>query len=555
MPVAREPRDEMANRERKNLPASGQPAPRENETERLLRLIDRLNGIGIALSRESDDDRLLDRILDGARELTEADGGTLYLKDDRDRLHFTRVQNDSLGLRLGGAQGPEVGFPPIPLHRPDGRPNHTNVAAFVALEGRTINIPDAYAAAGFDFEGTRLFDRAHGYRTRSILTIPLHNHEREVIGVLQLVNARREGEKVPFSRMARRLAESLASQAAVFLSQRQLIRAQKELFEAFIQVLAKAIDRKSKHTSGHCQRVPELTLMLAEAAHQASEGPLAEFRMTPEERYELEIASWMHDCGKVTTPEHIIDKATKLEAHFDRIELVDHRIEILRRDRIIQALADERPPGTLAQALDELEHWRERLHRCNRGTEFMPDEEQAWVKEVATQAAWVDATGRERPLLTKDEVRNLTIPRGTLTDEERQQVRDHILATIEMLESLPYPRYLQRVPALAGAHHERIDGKGYPRGLQGEDFLPGARMMAIADVFEALTAPDRPYKKPMPLSQALEILGRMTLEGHFDPDLFDLFIRRGLYLDYARRHLLPEQIDEVDLAAIPGYQP
>ncbi|MFW6350138.1 MAG: HD domain-containing phosphohydrolase [Thiohalospira sp.] len=526
----------------------------------LLERVERLSEIGIALSRERDTDRLLETILEGAKALTRADAGTLYLRQG-DELVFSTVRNDTLGFRMGGTAGPAPDFPPLPLHV-DGEPNRHNVAAWAAISGETVNIADAYAAEDFDFSGTRAVDERTGYRSTSFLTVPLTNHEEEVVGVLQLINALDEKAGViPFGPEEQRLTESLASQAGVALTQKQLIDDQRRLFESFVEVIANAIDHKSKHTSGHCQRVPQLTMMIAEAANRAEQGPLADFAMDEDELYELKIAGWMHDCGKVTTPEPVIDKATKLDGMFDRIDAVDARFEVVRRDAEIAALRrrlaaaglDDRPDAEGEAAVAAVDEDRAFVRRHNTGGEFMDPEDQQRIHDIAERHR-LTLAGEERPVLDEDEVYNLTIAKGTLTPEERKTIQDHIVVTIEMLEALPYPRHLQRVPELAGGHHERMDGQGYPRGLTGDQMLPGARMMAIADIFEALTAPDRPYKRPNTLTESLTILGRMAGEGHLDPDLFDTFIREGVYLDYARQFLKPEQMDEVDVNAIPNYR-
>ena len=525
----------------------------------LLERVERLSGIGIALSRERDTDRLLETILDGAKALTRADAGTLYLREG-DELLFSTVRNDTLGLHLGGTAGEKPDFPALPLYR-DGAPNRQNIAAWAAISGETVNIADAYAAEDFDFSGTRRMDERTGYRSTSFLTVPLTNHEEEVVGVLQLINAQdATGAVIPFGPEEQRLAESLASQAGVALTQKQLIEDQRQLFESFIEIIANAIDHKSKHTSGHCQRVPQLTMMIAEAANRAEQGPMADFSMDEDELYELKIAGWMHDCGKVTTPEPVIDKATKLDGMFDRIEAVDARFEVARRDaenaalrrRLAEAGLDDSLDAEGEAAVAAVEEDRAFVRRHNTGGEFMDPADQQRVHAIA-DGHRVAIAGEERPILDEDEVYNLTIAKGTLTPEERKTIQDHIVVTIEMLEALPYPRYLQRVPHLAGGHHERMDGRGYPRGLTGDQMLPGARMMAIADIFEALTAADRPYKRPNTLTESLTILGRMATEGHLDPELFDTFIRERVYLDYARQFLKPEQIDEVDVNALPGY--
>jgi HD-GYP domain-containing protein (c-di-GMP phosphodiesterase class II) len=517
--------------------------------------LEQLNAIGASLSAERDIDRLLEAILTAAKTITRADGGTLYRVTEERTLRFEIVRTSSLKYYLGGTTGNPVPFYPIQLHK-DGKPNHSMVAAYAALTGKTVNIADAYAADGFDFSGTRAFDSKTGYRSKSFLTVPMRNHEREIIGVLQLINAQdpRSGEIVAFSASDQRLAESLASQAAIALTNRMLINQLEQLFESFINLINTAIDEKSPYTGGHCQRVPQLTMMLAEAVNETREGPLAQFSMNDKDRYELKIAGLLHDCGKVTTPVHVVDKATKLETIYDRVHLIDTRFEILKRDVEMECLKKTINEKQMRDRLRELDDDRRFLHACNIGGERMRDEDVARVRRIADYR-WRDITGHEAKFLTDDEMKNLTIRAGTLTDDERKVINHHIVATIKMLEALPWPRHLTKVPEYAGGHHERMDGKGYPKGLLREQMSVQARCMGIADIFEALTAKDRPYKKGKTLSESLEILGRMKLNNHVDPDLFDIFVRRQVYRRYAEMFLDPEQIDAVDESRIPGYQP
>jgi HD-GYP domain-containing protein (c-di-GMP phosphodiesterase class II) len=531
--------------------------------------LEQLNSIGAALSAERDINRLLENILVAAKTITRADGGTLYRVTDEGTLRFEIVRTTSLNYYLGGTSGNPVPFYPIQLQR-DGRPNHSMVAAYAALTGKTVNIADAYTAEGFDFSGTKAFDAKTGYRSKSFLTVPMRNHENEIIGVLQLINATPPGtgEVGAFAPSEQRLAESLASQAAIALTNRMLIIQLEELFESFINLINSAIDEKSPYTGGHCQRVPVLTMMLAEAAHETDEGALRDFRMSDRDRYELKIAGMLHDCGKVTTPVHVVDKATKLETIFDRIHLLDTRFEVLRRDAEIELLrakldlAARRAGAAEAAAADaryrdrlrQLDEDRAFLRACNIGGEKMREADVERVKAIA-RYRWTDVAGHEASFLTADEIRNLTIRSGTLTAEERQVINHHIVATIRMLEALPWPKHLGRVPEYAGGHHERMDGKGYPRGLTREQMSVQARAMGIADIFEALTAKDRPYKKGKTLSESLEILARMKVDGHVDPDLFDIFVRKKVYRRYAEAFLDPEQIDEVDETRLPGYMP
>jgi HD-GYP domain-containing protein (c-di-GMP phosphodiesterase class II) len=470
---------------------------------------------------------------------------------------------------MGGTSGKEVPFYPIPLHDKEGKPNHTMIAAYAALTHKTVNIADAYVEEGFDFTGTRNFDKRTGYRSKSFLTVPMKNHEAEIIGVLQLINATDPdaGEVVAFSEEDQRLAESLASQAAIALTNRLLIQQLEVLFESLIDLINTAIDEKSPYTGGHCNRVPALTMMIAEAAHNTKTGPLADFHMSEKDRYELKIAGLLHDCGKITTPVHVVDKATKLETIFDRIALVTQRFEILKRQAEVDMLraklaalekgdadAAKRAEEEFTAKVRQYEDDREFVRKANIGGERMRPEDQARVSKIAAYE-WVNERGEKERFLTPDEEANLNIQYGTLMPKEREIINHHIVATIKMLEALPWPRHLVNVPEYAGGHHERMDGKGYPKGLSRDQMSVQARLMGIADIFEALTAKDRPYKPGKTLSESLSILGKMREGGHIDPDLFDVFVREKVYLRYAKEFLDAAQIDDVDEARIPGYRP
>ena len=392
--------------------------------------------------------------------------------------------------------------------------------------------------------------------------------------MLQLINAIDPDTQqiIPFSAANQSLVESLASQAAVAMTNHNLIEGLKGLFESFVELIAEAIDQKSPYTGGHCRRVPELTMMLAQAAIDVNTGPLKDFSLNEKEFYELKIAGWLHDCGKVTTPESVMDKPTKLSTIFDRIVLIDQRFELLKKqaectklNEVIAVMRSGMPADAIEKKLTEIDrHFFEFTEKCNAdrdflrqsniGSEFMTPEHQQRVRDIAEHLVF-DEHGNSQTFLSQDEVYNLNIARGTLTAEERQIINNHIVVTINMLESLPYPKDLKRVPEYAGGHHERMDGKGYPKGLTREQMSIPARVMGIADIFEALTSKDRPYKKAKTLSESLFILGKMKLNHHIDADLFDLFVREKVYLKYAKQFLEPEQIDEVDEANIPGYIP
>jgi HD-GYP domain-containing protein (c-di-GMP phosphodiesterase class II) len=575
----------------------------QSESDAYRKLID----IGIALSAERDPARLRERILLEAKAFTRADAGTLYLKNRGRELAFHVVRNDTLGIAMGGTTGVDIHFPPVELFTAGGEPNMHNVASHCAITGEIVNIPDAYASSEqLDFSGTKEFDKRLGYRSESFLTLPLKNLHGFVIGVLQLINAKDvDGRVIPFDASIVPMVSALASQAAVSIDNRNLSEELKQLLDAFISLIAAAIDTKSPYTGGHCQRVPVLTEMLVRAACDATEGPFAGFNLTEEEWYELRVAAWLHDCGKVITPEHIVDKATKLEAIYDRIHEVRMRFEVLKRDAEIRMLRGVVAGGDEAALRAQCEaEWAALddefafIGECNVGGEFMAPAkverlkqiaERTWTRTLSNRVGISYAEQRrrdaipERPLPVEEklledrydhvsqreglrltapgnpwgfnlkaperefnlgEVYNLSISRGTLTEEDRYKINEHMAQTIVMLESLPWPRHLRRVPEYAGGHHEKMDGSGYPRGLTREQMSLPARVMAIADIFEALTAADRPYKPPKTLSESLKIMNFMVRDNHIDPDLFKLFIDSGVYKEYAKQFLKPEQLDE-----------
>ena len=529
--------------------------------------IDKLAEIGFQLSKERHLPTLLNLIIEEGMRITNSDGGTLYLRTEDDRLAFEIMKTNSLGTNWGGVSDtaiPEFIYP-VKLYMADGEPNNHMISAHVGLSGETLNIPDAYENEVFDFSGTKAFDSKNNYLSKSFLCIAMKNHENDIIGVLQLINAADPvtEEIIPFSEDMQKLIESLASQAAVAITTVRLIEGLESLLESFIQLIADAIDEKSPYTGGHCSRVPALAIMLAEKVNQTNEGPFGDIQFSREDMDELRIAAWLHDVGKITTPEYVVDKATKLETIYDRVHEMNTRFEVLRRDaeidylRVIangvtakkQTALEAELQAKLAQLNDDQNF----LNECNTGGEFMAEDKKERVKQIANYRIVLD--GEEQNLLTDDWVLNLNISRGTLNDGEREKINDHIVVTIDMLEKLPFPKHLKRVPEFAGGHHETMIGTGYPRGLKKEDMSVQARIMGIADIFEALTASDRPYKKGKTLSEAMRIMGFFKADHHIDADLFDVFLSEGVFQEYADQFLDAKYIDEVNVQQYLEIQP
>jgi HD-GYP domain-containing protein (c-di-GMP phosphodiesterase class II) len=545
-----------------------------------------------SLAGERNFDALLEGITRETMSVSEADGVLSYLVDEDDAW----LAPGTLQLRGQGRHGIE-GLPRFAM-----TDSNALVSAARGEESQLLRL-----RAGEESGLEPLLERLDA-RALNLVALPLRNRQDAVIGVLCLLY-RDENGKNPAEPQEGHIAfvRALSGFAAVSLESRHLLMMQQALLDAFIKLIAGAIDSKSPYTGGHCQRVPVLTRLLAEAACASDAPPFREFRLNDEQWEALDIASWLHDCGKVTTPEYVVDKSTKLETLYDRIHEVRMRFEVLKRDAAVsywEAVADGGDRETLRKALqeecDRLDDDFAFVAACNEGGESLGADKLERLREIARRTwmrtlddrigiSWEENLRKERtpPAIlpveekllddkaehliertqadrmpddnpwgfrldvpqykyNRGELYNLAVERGTLTPEERYQINDHIVQTIVMLEKLPYPRHLREVPLLAGCHHETMDGRGYPKRLTSSEMPLAARMMAIADIFEALTASDRPYKKAKTLSEALRIMQRMKEDRHIDPDLFELFLASGVHLEYGRRFLRPDQLDMVD---------
>jgi HD-GYP domain-containing protein (c-di-GMP phosphodiesterase class II) len=497
----------------------------------------RLAAIGTALSAEKDVDRILEMIIAEAMDFTSCDGGTLYTVDPEENvLRFAIVRNNTLNTRLGGRNG-AIDWHPVPLEE-EGRENTHNVSAFCAITQQIVNIADVYESGQFDFSGTREYDRKSNYRSKSMLVVPMKDHEDTVIGVLQLINALGEDGETPVSFTPRHqeIVESLASQAAVAINNARLIENLKDLFDALITSIATAIDEKSPYTGGHVRRVAELSMDLAYAVNTRAKAVTGSPRLSDAELEELRIAAWLHDLGKVTTPESLLDKANKLERITDRAELITLRYEIAKLETTFKAAADALRCGEhglegdrkedLDREIAELEEEKEFVLSWN-APEKSPDEEALQrLRDIC----------EIRKTITEEELENLCVPKGTLTEEERRIIENHATVTRRMLAQLPFPKVLASVPIYAGSHHEKLDGSGYPEGLEADEIPLQTRILVVADIFEALTA-RRPYKKSMSLEVALSILNEMADEGKLDRSVIQTAEKLGVFERYVQREI------------------
>jgi HD-GYP domain-containing protein (c-di-GMP phosphodiesterase class II) len=555
--------------------------------------ISRLLAIGALLGGERRFDRLLDEIVAETISIIGARGGIVYLSEEDGTLTGALARFD--GRQLGGL--------PPPRLEPGVDDDHPAMQAAAGATVEVLVTPEQVARWYPNFEHRKHF---------IVLAVPLKNRQGELVGVLML-SRDPEADIVAEHTDVVAFVEAVTGTAAVAIETNRLIEEQKRLMTAIIELLAGAIDAKSPYTSGHCQRVPVLMEMLAHAAEDAKEGAFKDFRLSEDQWEEIHIAGWLHDCGKVTSPEYVIDKATKLESIYDRLHEVRMRFEVVKREAEVACWKEIATGGLTGEARDARLAQLERLWRvlddefgfvaeCNIGGEFMAPERIARLKQIAGRT-WTrtlsdriglsqEETTRkaqqpeavlpatepllaDRPehviprserdriepdnpwgfkvkvpelLYNRGEIYNLSVRRGTLTEEERFKINEHMIETVRMLDRLPLPRHLRNVPEIAGGHHEKMDGTGYPKRLRRDEMSIPARMMAVADIFEALTAHDRPYKKAKSLSESIAIMARMRDGAHIDPTVFELFLTSGVYRRYAEKFLQPAQIDAVDTA-------
>ena len=495
--------------------------------------------IGIAISTEKKTNDLFQLIIDKSMSQTGADAGTLYLYNEKKKqLDFVIINVKSKGFYVGGKSRNPVVKPSIPLYI-NGMKNYSNIASFVAFEDKIVNIPDVYSSEDFNFQEVLDYDVQNNYHSKSMLVIPMKNMDNELVGVIELVNSREKEstEIIPFSQVNESLSVSLASQAAVALTNINLNKEIKDLFNSFIKSITASVDEKSPFTAGHVKRVVLLTMMIAEEINRSVLGVFAGIAFTKDELEELRISAWMHDIGKISTSENLINKETKLQSFLDGMNILDVRYKMILNH--IEPVEDKQINITSEDLIEELAF----LHSCNKTGEFLSDERKERLTLIHEREYFLN--GERHTFLTDNEFYNLSIPKGNLNKEERKSIEHHAAATRRILSELQFPKNLSNVIDYASMHHEKLDGSGYPEGLTADQIPLQARIIAVADIFEALTAKDRPYREPMKVSQAINILNSMVKNGQIDRNIVQLLVDGDIIYTYAKNELNEEQIDFV----------
>jgi len=515
-------------------------------------LINELLSIGISLTSENNYELLLEKIMQSCKKLLNTDAGTLYLlSNDEKYLEFKIVHTDSLNIAMGGS-GEELKWKHLNLYTDENKPNDTMVAVKCVLESRLFNFSDVYDVKEFNFNGIKTFDKANNYRTKSMLVAPIISREKEIIGVLQLLNKKNsENTIIPFVNDDEILISTMASLGAVSIHNHQLVENLENLLESFIKTIADTLEEKSQYTEHHVLRVASIVDLIAEEIHKDTDL-FNEISFSEDELKELNMAALLHDIGKIITPEAVVDKATRLETIMDRINNISIRFDILRRDSYIKYIQmryiDGNSSDTLTDEynikLENIDKDEQFLIKCNSSA-FVSDSDIQRIQSIAKQKILINS--KETNFLSDDELFNLFIQKGTLTNEERDIINNHVKVSYKMLKNLPFPKKYKNIPKIAGSHHKTVNGmNGYAADeLMGIPLNIKERILAIADVFEALTSPERPYKKPYTLNESFKIISDMVEDGHLDKDIIKFILNKKIYLTFANKYLTKQQIDEV----------
>lgn len=496
--------------------------------------------INLAFTSQHDKKKLLEEILTLTRKLTNADAGTLYIKSkDEKNLDFKVVQNSTLKIKLNDIKDSD-NWPSLPIYLDDGTANNKMVAVVCANEKRIINILDVYKTRKYKFDGTKKFDNTTKYRSKSMLVIPLINHENDVIGVLQLINKMKNNEIITFDKFDEKVISSLSSQAAMALTNMQLLDSLEEFLNAFVSTIAKAIDAKSPYTKDHILKVEKIALLIANAIN-SDETIYKDIKYSENDYKQIALAAWMHDIGKISMPDYVLDKATKLEKIYDRIDLIEQRFELIKKDKEIEYLKKQISQEEFDKSIEELTNYTTFIKRINLGGEFMDDKDLLKLEKISKLTYKKDNI--ETPLISSDEYYNLSIRKGTLTKEEIDIIKNHAQLSLDMISGLPFPKKYKDVLNIACNHHEKLNGTGHPRGLSKENITLEDRIMILSDIFEALTSSSRPYKKAMKLSTVKNILQNMYEKDELDKDLTEFFFNHDIFKQYSNEALNPEQLD------------
>ncbi|MDL0089648.1 HD domain-containing phosphohydrolase [Campylobacter gastrosuis] len=490
--------------------------------------------INLKIAEEQDIDKILEMILTYTKKLTNSDGGSLYIVDEKNQnLIYKITQNDKLNINLKNPGD----WAPIPLYK-DDKANTSRVAVVSALENKFIKVDDIYNTKEYDFSGSKAFDERHNYKTKSMLALPLTNHENEVIGVIQLFNKLNDNKSpVSFTQRDENIIKIFAKQASMILTNAQLVKSVDDFMNAFVNVIAKAIDDKSSQTNNHITNIAQLAPMIAQSINDDS-LVYANVNFSQNDIKQIELAAKLHDVGKITTPDYILEKSSKLECIYDRFEAVKDRFEILKRDAKIEFLENKITQEQYDKKITQLKSDLEFIDTLNKSEDLI---ESARLDEIASKTYLQD--DKICPIFSESEIENLKIKRGNLTKNELEKIKNHAQLSKDMLKNLPYPKKYKDVLHIAINHHEKLNGKGYPSGLAHDELDIKDKILILADIFEALTAQDRSYKSPKTLKKTFEILDDMAFRGEIDKDLLEFFKTSDALKEYAKR-LQAGQIDD-----------
>ncbi|MEA4816253.1 MAG: HD domain-containing phosphohydrolase [Lachnospiraceae bacterium] len=468
--------------------------------------IKQLLEIGVSLSSEKDSNRLLQIILDAAMDITDCDGGTLYINTE-EGLKFKIMVTKSKGVYKGGND--IISLSPVKMSR-------SNVCSCAAIDKKLINLPDVYENLLYDFSGPRKYDAITGYKTKSMLVVPMEDDYGDVIGVLQLINAQDEsGKIIPFNPEFELVISSLASQAAISLTKMNYAKEISETLDSFVRVMSTAIDARTPYNANHTRNMVRYGEKFINWLNGESKK---DWTFTEDEKHQFLMSIWLHDVGKLVIPLEVMDKSSRLGVF---ISSVKHRFQVIDLLTEIALLNGNISAEKAGDIKDKLHNADILIEKANMAP-FLNEELFEKIRELG-KMTYEDENGEERPWLSPEELNFLLVRKGTLTPDERKIMESHVLMTSKMLDEMAFSKKYKKVPEWAGAHHELLNGEGYPLGLKGDEIPREVRLLTILDVFDALTARDRPYKAPMTVEKTLSILSSMALEGQIDTKILGWF--------------------------------